>query len=80
MTKINKDPSKQHLIQKHTFRYLDPILGLNNDDFSMYTREIYPAKLTLDKANTNNDHCTLLDLDIFIINGKLNTKINDKKR
>ena len=51
MTKISKDPSKQHLIQKfnNTFRYLDDIFALNNDDFSMYTKEIYPAELTLIK-------------------------------
>ena len=81
MTKINKDPSKQHMINKfnNTFRYLDDILALNNDDFSMYTKEIYPVELTLNKANTNNDHCPFLDLDIYITNGKLNTKIYDKR-
>ena len=81
MTKISKDPSKQHLINKfnNTFRYLDDILALNNDDFSMYIKEIYPVELTLNKANTNNDHCPFLDLDIYIINGKLNTKIYDKR-
>ena len=84
MTKISKDPSKQHLIHKFniTFRYLDDILALNNDDFSMYTKEIYPVELTLNKANTfctNNDHCPFLDVDIYIINGKLNTKIYDKR-
>ena len=81
MTKISKDPSKQHLINKfnNTFRYLDDILALNNDDFSMYINEIYPVELTLNKANDNNDHCPFLDLDIYIINGKLNTKIYDKR-
>ena len=81
MTKISKDPSKQHLINKfiNTFRYLDDILSLNNDDFSMYINEIYPAELILNKANTNNDHCPFLDLDIYITNGKLNTKIYDKR-
>ena len=79
MTKISKDPSKQHLIQKfnNTFRYSDDIQALNNDDFSMNTKEIYPVELTLNKAITNNDHCPFLDLDIYIINRKLNTKIYD---
>ena len=40
-------------------------------DFRMYINEIYPGELTLNKANTNNDHCPFLDLDIYIINGKL---------
>ena len=77
MTKISKDQSKQHLIQKfnNSFRYLDDILALNNGDFSMYTSEIYPAELTLNKANTNNEHCPFLDLDTNIFNGKVYTKI-----
>ena len=54
-------------------------MALNNDDFSMYTKEIYPVKLTLNKTNTNNDHCLFLNLDIYIINGKFNTKIYDKR-
>ena len=55
MTKINKDPSKQHLIQKwnNTFRYLADILAMNNDYFSMYTNGICPAELTLNKVHTN---------------------------
>ena len=64
----------------NTFRYLDDTLALNNDDFSMYTKEIYPVEITLNKANINNDHCPFIDLDIYIIiNGKLNTKIYDKR-
>ena len=27
--------------------------------------EIYPVELTLNKANTNNDHCPFIDLDIY---------------
>ena len=49
--------------------------------FSMYTKhakEIYSADLTLNKANTNNEHCLFLDLDIYVFNGKLNAKIYDK--
>ena len=46
---------------------------------SMYTKEIYPVELTLNKANTNNDLCPFLELDIYIINGKLNTKNYDKR-
>ena len=72
ITKISKGPSKQHLIQtfNNIFRYLDDILSLNNDDFSMYTKEMYPVELTLNKANTNNEHCPFLDLDIYFINGE----------
>ena len=81
MAKISKDPSQQHMVQKfnNTFRYLDDILALNNDDFNTYTSEIYPPELTLNKANTDEQHCSFLDLDISINNGKLNSKIYDKR-
>ena len=78
MTKISKGPSKQYLIQKfnNTFRYFVDILALNNVNFSMYagTKEIYPIELILNKVNTNNEHCSFLDLDIYIIKGKVNSK------
>ena len=81
MAKISKDPTKEHLVQKfnNTFRYLDDILALNNDDFNTFTKEIYPPELTLNKANTNNQHCPFLDLDIHISNGNIDTKIYDKR-
>ncbi len=81
MAKISKDPSKLHLVDKfnNTFRYLDDILALNNDDFVTYTNEIYPPELTLNKVNSNNQHCPFLNLDITVCNGKLNTKMFDKR-
>ena len=81
MARISKDPSKQHLIDKfnNTFRYLDDILALNNDDFNKYYEEIYPKELTLNKANSDNHHCPFLDINFHICNDKLNTKIYDKR-
>ena len=58
---------------------MDDILFLNNDDFSMYTKESYPVERNINKAYTNNDHCPFLDLDIYIINGKLYTKMYYKR-
>lgn len=62
-----------------TFRYLDDTFNVafNNDDFRMYTNEIYP-ELTLNEANTNNVHCPFLNLYINIFIGKLNIKIYDE--
>lgn len=57
MTKVSQDHSKQHLIQKfiNTFRYLvHDISAINNEDFSMLTKKIYPAELTLNIAKTMN--------------------------
>lgn len=41
-------------------------VALNNDNVC-----------TLNKANTNNEHCSFLDHDIYIIDRKLNTNIYD---
>ena len=81
MSKINKDPSQQHLVEtfNYTFRYLDDILVINNDDFNTYAQTIYPSELTLNKANADNKHCPFLDLDINISQGQLKTKIYDKR-
>ena len=81
MAKIHKDPSKQHLVDSfnNTYRYLDDILALNNPEFSKFTDEIYPAELTLNKSNSSSDHTPFLDLDITINQGKLNTKVYDKR-
>ena len=81
MAKISKDPLKQHLVEKfnNTFRYLDDILSLNNDDFNVYYKEIYPTELTLNKANLDNHHCPFLDINFKICNGKVDTKIYDKR-
>ena len=39
MTRIYKDATKNDLIQKfnNTYRYLDDVLAINNDDFDLYT-------------------------------------------
>ena len=68
MTKISKDPSKKHLIQKfnNTFRYFDDILALNNDDFSIYTKGIYSSELPLNKANIKYVHGYFRDFDIYL--------------
>ena len=77
MARINKFPSKQHLVEKLniTFRYLDSILALNKDDFNIYSQEIFPVEISLNIANIDDKECAFLDLCIHINNGKLNTRI-----
>ena len=45
----------------------------------MYTQEIHPVELTLIKADTDNDHYPFLNLDIYTIKRKLNTKLEALK-
>ena len=81
MAKLYKDQNKHDLLSdfNNTFRYLDDILALNNPNFSKYIDEIYPKELKLTKSNQNSNHTPFLDLDIFIENNMIKTKIYDKR-
>ena len=81
MAKIQKDPSRQDLVNQFnkTLRYLDDVLALNNPDFQKFAKEIYPKEITLNKSNVSNDHTPFLDLDLKIEQGSLCTKIYDKR-
>ena len=41
--------------------------------------QIYPTELQLNKANTSDTEAPCLDLDLSITNGKVSTKIFDKR-
>lgn len=81
MAKILKDKSSPELVEQfnQTYRYLDDIFSLNNKDFNSHIDQIYPPELTLNKSNSNDQHCSFLDLNVNICNGKLTTKIYDKR-
>lgn len=42
-------------------------------------KDIYPSELELNKANAVNTNAPYLDLNIFIINGKISTCVYDKR-
>ena len=62
-----------------TSRYLDGIFNIDNPYFDNMISSIYPKELKLIKANISNNSAAFLDLDISINNGKISTKIYDKR-
>jgi len=62
-----------------TSRYLDDILNLDNPYFENMKHLIYPPELTLTQANSPDTEAAFLDLYLFISNGKISTKIYDKR-
>ena len=39
------------------------------EDFDLYSKDIFPKELTLNKANTDNKHCPFFDLEILHMHG-----------
>ena len=63
-----------------SFRYIDDVLSLNNNRFSIHLHLIYPSELEI-KDTTDTDK-SVSYLDPFLemtTDGRLNTKIYDKR-
>ena len=72
---------KEAGVLKYTFRYLDDLLSINDAYyFKEVISSIYPSELKLSSTNINPCYSEFLDLDISIVNGKLHSKIFDKRR
>ena len=79
---LSLKPDTQHeIIQSfnRTSRYLDDILNLDNPYFDQMVSSIYPAELTLNKANDSNLVTSFLDLHLSVDNGIISSKIYDKR-
>ena len=65
ITKIQKDPSKQVLVDmfNNTFRYLNDGLALDNPDLKKLSIENFVKAITLNKSYISNDRTPFLDLD-----------------
>ena len=64
---------------KSTSRYLDDLLNIDNPYFEGMVNRIYPPELQLNKANTSDTEALFLDLNLFISNGFVSSKIYDKR-
>ena len=81
MLKLSKYNNNDDLIEafNNTSRYLDDKLNLDNPHFDNHIADIYPTELELKKTNNTVLEADFLDLDIKIDNGKVCTKIYDKR-
>ena len=62
-----------------TLRYLDDLLSIDNIYFEQIVDRIYPTELQLNRANPSNTEAPFLDLNLWISNGTVSTKIYDKR-
>ena len=62
-----------------TSRYRDDLLNIDNIYFKQMVNQIYPAEYHLNKANSSDAEAPFMDLNLFISNGTVFTKIYDKR-
>ena len=60
-------------------RYLDDILNIDNNLFDSMVNLIYPSELQLSKANVSDTEASFMDLHLSILDGFVETKVNDKR-
>ena len=58
---------------------MDDLLNIDNPYFEQMVGQIYPTELQLNKANSSDTEASFLDLNLPITNGKVSTKIYDKR-
>ena len=76
--KLKHNPN-QALLFKHTVRYIDDLLTLNNPMFESEITNIYPHQLQLKKTTESIDMLSYLDVCIKIKNKAFCTSVYDKR-
>ena len=64
---------------KHTLRYIDDLLTLNNPHFEQEIPNIYPSQLVLKKTTEATDKLSYLDMYIHIEGRQFFTSVFDKR-
>ena len=63
-----------------TYRYIDDVLSINNQEFENYLGQMYPAKLEIKDTTASTTSASYLDLLLSIRrDGQLHTSIYDKR-
>ena len=62
-----------------TSRYLDDLLNIDNPYFEQMVGQIYPTELQLNKANSSDTEAPFLELNLFITNGIVSSKIYNNR-
>ena len=72
---------KKHLAQQFnfTYRYIDDVLSLKNSKFAEYLEFIYPHELEINETTETAASSSYLDCYLYIDNGKLTTRLYDKR-
>ena len=68
-----------YLFFNSTSRYLDDLLNIDNIYFDQMVDHIYPTELQLNRADSSDTEAPFLDLNLYISNGTVSTKIYDKR-
>jgi hypothetical protein len=80
MDKLKKVEYNKALKYGKIFRFIDDLLTINDDnEFHNSHEQIYPKELQLNKENDSETHGTFLDLEMTIIDKKIQTKLYDKR-
>ena len=71
---------KKHLAQfNFTYRYIDDVLSLKNTKFAEYLEFIYTHELEIKETTETAAFSSYLDCYLYIDNGKLTTRLYDKR-
>jgi hypothetical protein len=63
-----------------TFRYIDDVLSVNNDQFHSYVDSIYPSELEIKNTTESSTSASYLDVLLNInADRKLTTQLYDKR-
>ena len=77
---LNQKKKKLAVSFNLTFRYIDDVLSINNDNFHTYVNTIYPNELEIKDTTESSTQASYLDILLSVdTDRKLTTKLYDKR-